>query len=71
MIYEYKYKNRKIKHSDTMGWWMVLMPKDTNGNLEMKHFETMEECRNYIDKKHQEEEEYHCTGGYWYERYLA
>ena len=47
------------------------MPKDTDGNLEMKHFDTKEECIHYIDGKHGEEEEKHCSGGYWYEKYLA
>lgn len=50
---------------------MVFMPKDTDGNLEMKHFDTKEECIHYIDGKHGEEEEKHCSGGYWYEKYLA
>lgn len=66
-----KYKNRTIKYLDILGWWMVFMPKDTDGNLEMKHFDTKEECIYYIDEKHREEEEEHCSGGYWYEKYLT
>ncbi len=50
---------------------MVFMPKDFDGNLEMKHFETKGECIDYIDEMHKEEEEKHCNGGYWYEKYLA
>lgn len=49
---------------------MVFMPKDSDGNLEMKHFDTKEECIHYIDEKHGEEEK-HCSGGYWYEKYLV
>ncbi len=70
MIIQTKYKNRKIKYLDTLGWWMVFMPKDSDGNLEMKHFDTKEECIHYIDEKHGEEEK-HCSGGYWYEKYLV
>lgn len=66
-----KYKNRTIRYLDILGWWMVFMPKDFDGNLEMKHFETKGECIDYIDEMHKEEEEKHCNGGYWYEKYLA
>lgn len=71
MVIRMKYKNRIIKYLDTIGWWMVFMTKDTDGNLEMKHFRTKEECINYIDEMHKEEEGRHCSGGYWYETYLA
>lgn len=71
MIIRIKYKNRTIKYLDTLGWWMVFVPKDFDGNLEMKHFGTKKECIQYIDELHRTEEEKHCSGGYWYEKYLA
>ena len=62
-----KYKNRKMKYSETLGW-IVLMPDKQTGFSEMHHFKTQEECRQFIDEQHRKEEENQCE--YWYQKYL-
>lgn len=68
MISKIKYNNITIRHSDSIGWWMILIPKD-DGTTQMKHFSTQEECQKYIDEHCKQEEA--NSNGYWYERYLA
>ena len=64
------YKNSSLKFSDIMGW-IVLMPKDKEGNLEMRHFESKEEALNFIDEmQNQKEKEQEVTRKeYWYNKY--